>query len=124
MRHREAFTLAEVIVVCAILSVVVVMVTNLLPGAVLFLRSSEHRLEASRIAHRTLEGARAAPFKDLRLQPEVQSRVDSFTVERTVSPVPGTAPDKLAQVKVRVTWSEFQRNRSLEMLTYVSALAR
>ena len=124
MRRGAGFTLAEVIMACGILSVVVVMVTNLLPGAVLLLRGSEHRLQATRIIHRGLETARSTPLQQLLLHPLVQSQEGIFQIQTAVTAVAGVPADKLAQIQVRVKWSEFDRSRSIEMLTYVSSLSQ
>lgn len=111
--RRRGFNLTDVIVACAILCVTSVLVLNLLPTAVLFLRGSQHRLEAARLCEEALEHA------TVQSEPQSAFDRDGYHVERSLRVV---QPGRLAEVRARVTWSEKGRPKTLEMMTYVSSI--
>lgn len=113
----RAFSVIEVVVAFGLLSVMVAIFFNLIPSSTLATYRAENRLSASNLAQNQLETLRATSFDDL---PGWNGKVESltrgptvFTVSTEVLPVDSMDPKELQLVKVKVTWTERDKQQSL-----------
>jgi len=126
----RGLTLVETIVATSLLALVLLALLNLLPASLASMRRAEHQLRAEQIAQEHLEKVRELPFEKLTLgllnpapAAETASGV-SFTPAVEIYALPGSDPDLLRRVRVKVSWEFRGRHHQLSQETYRAHVRR
>lgn len=141
---RRGLSLLEVVFTASLLAVVLMILMNIIPTAMLSVRKSEHRVVAQTVAQAVLDECRAAPFSRLvsnqslntaspgplgdllrRCKQEGNDHV-VFEPRLVVSSVSGTTVprDSLCQLEVTVTWKYRDETYLVERRLRLSSLSR
>ncbi len=141
MRHRHptGFTLVETIFSTLFISVAVLAIVNLFPGAYLSIRKSEATIQADIIAKSLIDEMRLMRFEDFRegeeFRPNPSSPVfeaqtiDGMTYKPTVEvletpAVPGVRKEHLKHVKVTIAYRLGLSEKSIVHETYLHKLTQ
>ena len=131
--HRRGFTLVETIFSTLFISLTVLAIINLFPGAYLSVKRSETQLQADMLAKSIIEELRVTPFNLLISGPYTKSgppfdlkKLDGITYspQVTIYDVPGTDPSIVRGVKVQVSYRVGPTSKSEIHETYIHALTR
>jgi len=124
VKARRGLSLVETIVSFLLLTLLLLGVLNLFPGALWANRRAELTLQAHNVADQVLEEARSQGFEQLQLG---QRPVQTFQVNRTsyqaqleVAAVAGKNPQFLRTLRVRVSWTVGGRQQELRREVWVS----
>lgn len=131
--HKGAFTLIETIFSTLFLSLTILAIVNLFPGAYLSVRRSETQLQSDMIAKSILEEVRSMPFDSLpsgvlsiASEPFEAKKVDGITYvpKVTIYDVPDTKPTVVRGVKVEVSFRIHTTSRMATYETYIHSFVR
>jgi uncharacterized protein (TIGR02598 family) len=142
--NRRGLSLLEVVFTASLLAIVVMVLMNVIPTAMLSVRKSEHRVVAQTVAQAVVDECRAAPFSRLLNDQSVSAATPGalgdilrrcrqegndhvvFEPRLVVGTVSGTAAprDTLCQLQVTVSWKYRDDTYSLERSLRVSSLSR
>lgn len=105
---QVGFTLTEVAMAIALLSIFVVFVLGLLPSSIRLGARASVETQADSLLEAELERCRGRDPAILASAtlPDVQLKEATFRLERTVSDIAGEDPKYLKSVKVTVIWSD------------------
>lgn len=121
MSHVAAFSLIELIIAMAILSVGLFAGMRVFPVGLGASRRAELKSRAAFAAQRTIESLKFTPWDDL-ADGETATEADGFDIKTRISP---TALEEvvdetqLKAVEVTVQWSQDGRSRALTFVTYL-----
>jgi Tfp pilus assembly protein PilV len=141
---RRGLSLLEVVFTASLLAVVLMVLMNVIPTAMLSVRKSEHRVLAQTVAQAVVDECRAAPFSRLVSNQSVNTSTAGplgdmlrrckqegtdhvvFEPRLVLSTVPGTTVprDSLCQVDVTVSWKYRDDTYSVERRLRLSSLPR
>lgn len=115
---QRGLSLAETIVALFLAALLVVLLTNLFPGAVAAMRQSEIKTHALQVCQSILAQEQTRPFSELvagtsEARPAVKRALHSLKPRVEVFPVPGHDPELLLGVRVTVLWETRNRTREL-----------
>lgn len=133
MRRPTGFTLVETIFSTLFVSIAVLAIVNLFPGAYLSIARSETRLQADMIANSVMDELRVTPFTEL--TPGVYTKAappfepwkvenTTYSPKVTIYDVPGTDPTVLRGVKVEVRYRVHATIATVTHETYIHGLVR
>ncbi len=134
----RAFTLIETIFSALVISLVLLAIMNLYPSALVAVKKSESRIQATNIALSVLEEMRATPFSELTIPfvmpaapPFEPVNLDGVTYTPTVTVydtpavgTPATEDDYLKGIQVTVAWESRGIQHQITEETWVHALKR
>lgn len=130
---RRGFTLVETIFSTLFVSVAVLAIVNLFPGAYLSIAKSETRLQADNVANSVMDEVRITPFSELPIGPYSVAAppFEPWTVENTtylprvtIYEVPGTDFTVLKGVRVEVSYRVHATIQTVTHETYIHGLIR
>lgn len=133
MSGSEGFSLVETIFSTLFISLTVLAIVNLFPGAYLSVKRSETQIQSDLIARSIIEEVRAMPFKELPAgvlliaEPAFEPRrIDGvmYVPKTTILDVPDTQPNILRGVKVEVAYRVGTSSRMAVYETYIHSIAR
>ena len=125
---RRGLSLLEVILTSSLLGLCALFLLGVLPGAMLSVRQSEHRIGASALAKAILDECAAGPFADLSvgvfelsspgalgdMLRRQQYQLDDQTLLNPRLEISNLTPETLRKLKVTVKWRE--RNTDFEII--------
>ncbi|MEW6278458.1 MAG: hypothetical protein AB1758_07555 [Candidatus Eremiobacterota bacterium] len=130
---RRGMSLAELILTATLLALIFIFLLNILPTTMMSIRQAEHRIRASAVAQAILDECASGPFRDLQanatyipgspgplgamLGRQDLRMDDGVVLQPTLEVSAGAAGvprDRLARVRVIVTWQE--RGRQLRVI--------
>ena len=117
--QRRAFSLVELVIAMAILSVGLVGSMRIFPVGLQASRRSEMRSRAAIVAHRTIEALKLVPCRALR---DEQATMEGLTVATHLAQPQFTQladPARLKSLETTVMWTQDARPRELTFVTYV-----
>lgn len=123
----RGLTMVETIVAATVLSLILMSVLTLLPGAMALVERNKQTNVATYLAHDLLEGQAARPFPTLTLGTETlpDTLVPApYKATATISAVDGYTVERLKSIKVRVEWPYKDRTLLVEQELYVHAVRR
>lgn len=124
MRARRGLSLVESIVSLLLLTLMLLGLLNLFPGALWANRQAELALQAQNVADRVLEEARSQGFEQLatgKLPAQtIEVNGSSYQAQLEVSAVAGKEVKYLKALRVRVTWTVRGRQQELRREVWVS----
>lgn len=130
---KTGFTLVETIFSTLFISLTVLAIINLFPGAYLSVRKSEAQLQSDLLANSILEEIRTTSFQDLTAgafvrtgEPFDARTVDGITYSSTaeIYDVPDTEPTVVRGVRVEVTYRVRNSSQTVVYETYIHSLLR
>lgn len=133
MTKHRGFTLVETIFSTLFISLTVLAIVNLFPGAYLSVKKSETQLQSDMVANSIMEELRATPFAQLTTgdfsrtsAPFETATIDGITYSPkvTIYDVVGTDPKVLRGVRVEVTFRVHTSSNSVVHETYLHSLIR
>lgn len=134
MQRKSGLTLVETIFSTLFISLTVLAIVNLFPGAYLSVKRSETNLQCEFLANSILEELRATSFLDLsttglytRTGPPFETvKVDGITYSPKVYiyDVPDTDPTVVRGVRVEMTYRVGTTGRTESYETYIHSLVR
>ena len=132
-RNFRGFTLVETIFSTLFISLTVLAIINLFPGAYLSVKRSETQLQADMLAKSIIEELRMTPFDQLNSGPYTKSgvpfdlkKVDGITYspQVTIYDVSGTDPLIVRGVKVEISYRVGPSSKKEVHETYIHSLSR
>jgi len=120
-RTRRGFSLVEVVISLAILSVGLVGAMRVFPVGLRASHRSELSSRAGIVAQRTVESLKLVPWEELR-EGDTTTQEDDFEVTtRITQPAVEGLVDaaRLKAVNIVVTWTQDGRSRELVVVTYL-----
>ena len=134
LQWKAGLTLVETIFSTLFISMTVLAIVNLFPGAYLSVRKSETNLQSEFVADSILEELRATPFSELvgsglytrTGAPFETSVIDGISYSPSVYlyDVPDTDPNILRGVRVEVVYRLGTTSRTVTYETYLHSLTR
>ena len=120
----DGFTLVEAVVALTVFAVGILSVAQMMDAAFSTAGHTSQRAKATALATKAIESARAQSFETLLPQAQgdpTEQTVETvgntpFTIERTITTVPGAA---YKQVKVDVSWADARGGHGLHQTTFV-----
>ncbi len=119
--QRAAFSLIELVISLAILSVGLVGAMRVFPIGLRASQRAEMRTRAAIVAQRTVESVKLTPWDQL-IAGETSTEQSRFEIITRIAPVqPGhlADPTRLKMIEVVVRWTQDGQPRQLSFLTYV-----
>ena len=119
--RRAGFSLVELVISMAILSVGLVGALRVFPVGLRASHRSEMNSRATMVAQRTIESMKLKTWGEL-ADGDTTTQDDTFEVTTRISPSsiePLADPDRIKKIEVAVQWSQDGRPRSLIFVTYL-----
>ena len=119
--------MVETIIAATIMSLLVLSVLTLLPGAMALVERNKETNIATYLAHDLLEGLAAQPFAKLELGPQDLSWAQvpaKYTATATVTTVDEYTVERLKRIEVLIEWPYRERSLSVKQELYVHAVRR
>ncbi|MDQ7826461.1 MAG: hypothetical protein RDV48_26905 [Candidatus Eremiobacteraeota bacterium] len=127
MKARKGFSLVETIFTVSIIGFIIIVMLNILPGALTGVRKTGHRIRAGAIARSILEEKRAGPFSGIDMAPPAQVTDPDgsvYDVGYEVLTQAGTNTAKLKGIKITVSWKERKLTQTLQRITWISNIPK
>lgn len=126
VKGRLGMSMVETIASFLLLTLIVLGVLNLFPGALLANRRSELALQAETAADQVLESTRAQGFASLKLGKSPQEKLVingyDYLTQLEVAKVSGKDPVSIRSLKVTVNWTVAGRQHTLLREVWVSSV--
>lgn len=119
--RRRAFSLVELVISLAILSVGLVGAMRVFPVGLRVSQRAESRSRAVMAAQRTLELLKVTPWEEL-AEGETTTEAEGFTITTAVrapEDALAVAPERLRVVEVAVAWTQGGKSHQVRCLTYL-----
>ena len=122
-KSQWGLSLTEVIFAASILGLVMMVLFNLYPTAILSVKVAEHKLKAANLAQSILEEKKSGKFSDLYNPPPLTDVKGNDGViyhpSYVAFDVPGANPANLKGIRATVTWKERIRDYSISQELYI-----
>lgn len=120
MRREKGFTLIEIIIALAILTLLISGVVTLFFNLIVANKESQYHSQAYKILDSKIEELRGAPFDALINKTDTISELPQgqllITADNNIDGVPQT---NIKKVTLELSW-KFKRNQNLKLETYIS----